>query len=360
MFFAVDGLFLTGYGIAGTISPHLGWSYGLLGVLVSGLQSFLFWRHGGRSLDLERVSLAQTFFAAGLMLVTLHVAPQVGGLMLMSLITLVSMSAIQLDKRWVIALCIVVPLISVLSFAITETFAAVPTSTRAEQVLTSAWLLWLMLKASANNVEGTRLRKLISHANQELAEALAEVEKVAATDELTVLPNRRSIMRQLSLELEGVFNTRRCIGVAMLDIDNFKAVNDTYGHDVGDQVLRAFAIIASANLRPTDRLGRYGGEEFLLMLVGIDGPLAFEVTERMRAGVECYAWDRLVPGLAVTLSAGVTIVVPDEPSASAISRADAALFQAKRQGRNQVVFASQFIDLPFTEPSCFFEISTKH
>ncbi|MDB5821043.1 MAG: diguanylate cyclase [Rhizobacter sp.] len=295
------------------------------------------------------ISLAQTFFAAGLMLVTLHVAPPVGGLMLMSLITLISMSAIQLDKRWVIALCIVVPLISVMSFAINQTFAGVPTSTRAEQVLTSAWLLWLMLKASANNVEGTRLRKLVSQANQELAEALSEVEKVAATDELTVLPNRRSIMRQLSLELEGVLDTRRSIGVALLDIDKFKAVNDTYGHDVGDQVLRAFANVASANLRPDDRLGRYGGEEFLLMLVGIDGSSAFEVTERMRAGVESYPWDLLVPGLTVTLSAGVTIAVLDEAGASAINRADAALYQAKLQGRNRVVFASQFVDLPLPD-----------
>ncbi len=338
LFYLVDGLLLTGYAWCGSIAWQVGWLYALVGCAGSSISMFWFWRRGGRHEELDRMSLGQTVFAGSVMLATLAFAPQVGGLMLMSLMAVVSLSAVQMAGRQVMVLCLAFSAASVAVLALTGGAAAVPTATPGERSLTGVWLVWLMLKASAHNVAGQQLRRMVSKANAKLADALREVEQVAATDELTVLPNRRSIVGQLKAALERAPTPGWCVGVAVLDIDNFKRVNDRYGHDVGDQVLCAFAASASASLRPSDRVGRYGGEEFLLVLQQLpDARSAADAVERVRARIEAHDWNAVQPGLAVTVSAGVALVWPDETSGAAIQRADAALYDAKHQGRNRVV-----------------------
>lgn len=338
LFFAVDGLFLAGYGWLGIVNSRAGWVYALAGCIGSGVLMRRFWRRGGRLDELDRMALGQTGFAGMVMLATLALVPEVGGLMLMSMMALISLGALQLSGRQVLLLCALLSAGSMTVLQLTGEIARIPGAGPGERSLTGVWLVWLMLKASAHNAVGRQLRQMVGKTNAQLADALRELEKVAATDELTVLPNRRSIVGQLKAALEQTPAAGCCVGVAVLDIDEFKRVNDRFGHDVGDRVLRAFAELASASLRPSDRVGRYGGEEFLLVLQQLpDAGAAADAVERVRARVEAHDWDAVAPGLAVTVSAGVALVWPDETSGAAIQRADAALYDAKHRGRNRVV-----------------------
>ena len=124
----------------------------------------------------------------------------------------------------------------------------------------------------------------------------------------------------------------------MLDIDNFKAVNDNFGHQAGDQVLREVANICLATLRQNDVLARWGGEEFVILLCGADETVAKRVAERLLGSVRS-ADVPAIEGKRVTISAGIALLGEGELLASAQRRADAALYEAKRNGRDQVQVA---------------------
>jgi diguanylate cyclase (GGDEF)-like protein len=123
----------------------------------------------------------------------------------------------------------------------------------------------------------------------------------------------------------------------MVDLDNFKTVNDTLGHAAGDQVLRRAAELLRSALRHDALLVRYGGEEFVAIVPVADLALACQVAERLRVVLAQAPWGELIPGLqAVTTSVGVTLLEVGEPMEQALSRADEALYRAKSGGRNQV------------------------
>jgi diguanylate cyclase (GGDEF)-like protein len=125
--------------------------------------------------------------------------------------------------------------------------------------------------------------------------------------------------------------------VALFDIDFFKRVNDEHGHLVGDEVRRRFVIAASAAIRGSDRLGRFGGEEFLLLMPTTDREdAALAAAERLRDVVRSVVWEALNAGLDVTVSAGVGMARPGELVAALLGLADTALYAAKRAGRNCV------------------------
>ena len=123
----------------------------------------------------------------------------------------------------------------------------------------------------------------------------------------------------------------------MIDIDHFKAVNDGFGHGVGDDVLRAIGAILSHGLRDTDLVGRVGGEEFMLILERTPIDVAAEACERIRRAIESFDWTSIQPRLAVTASIGVCAVAAPCASRMVISQADSALYAAKAAGRNRVV-----------------------
>jgi diguanylate cyclase (GGDEF)-like protein len=124
-----------------------------------------------------------------------------------------------------------------------------------------------------------------------------------------------------------------------MDLDWFKRVNDAYGHPTGDEVLRTFAITVFANIRPIDRFGRYGGEEFLLVLPDAPQDGACRTLDRLRAIIAGLDWSAFSPGLRVTISAGVATLRGDENPDTFLARADSALYAAKAQGRNRIASA---------------------
>jgi len=165
------------------------------------------------------------------------------------------------------------------------------------------------------------------------------VEELSQIDELTGLLNRRHIMRALKDETARAQRGTEPCSVALIDLDFFKRVNDEFGHPTGDEVLRSFAIAVSANLRDIDRLGRYGGEEFLLILPGASTEKATATLDRLRGIVAALDWTAISDRLVVTISAGLTQIHLNEAEEEILARADAALYRAKDAGRNCVISA---------------------
>lgn len=163
-----------------------------------------------------------------------------------------------------------------------------------------------------------------------------ETERLAATDPLTGLHNRRSAQQILTLETERAKRYGTPFGVAMIDIDHFKQVNDNYGHTIGDEALQAVAQALTASARTTDVVTRWGGEEFAVFLANTDMAGCKQAADRFREQVERIP--RFEDGPAgLTVSVGVAVYEAEDTPERLIERADHALYRAKRAGRNRVV-----------------------
>lgn len=160
-----------------------------------------------------------------------------------------------------------------------------------------------------------------------------ELEDRSHTDFLTGLYNRHKLNRVLADEVENNRRSGSGFGVILLDVDDFKQVNDSFGHQAGDTVLRELAALLSSNVRGTDAVGRWGGEEFIVIARTEEPAGLLELAEKLRRLIE--AQDFAVVG-SVTASLGVAIYEPGESIPAMIARSDEALYRAKRGGRNRV------------------------
>ena len=161
----------------------------------------------------------------------------------------------------------------------------------------------------------------------------AELTRLADTDVLTGTKSRRRAQIVLADDVAEAHRYDTPMSLLMIDVDHFKQVNDTHGHQVGDDVLREIAQRMMAGLRATDMLARWGGEEFIALLRHCDLEAAFEIAEKLRESV---AGEPFGGGVAITMSIGAAELKPDEGLDSWLGRADHALYEAKRAGRDQV------------------------
>ena len=164
--------------------------------------------------------------------------------------------------------------------------------------------------------------------------------EMAITDALTGLFNRRYMETHLATLVEQAASRGKPISVFILDIDYFKAINDTHGHDAGDDVLREFALRIRKSIRNIDLACRYGGEEFVVVMPETDMAVATVVAERLRRRIatEPFSIQQGTNNLNVTISVGIAAIgAPDDTAAAILKRADQALYRAKRDGRNRVV-----------------------
>ncbi|MCA1773573.1 MAG: diguanylate cyclase [Halomonas sp.] len=175
-----------------------------------------------------------------------------------------------------------------------------------------------------------QLEQRLQHANERL-------HYLAHHDELTCLLNRRAGLQRLEQELSRSSRYRSPLSIAMFDLDNFKAINDTYGHGVGDNILQEVTAKVNETLRDTDVQIRLGGEEFLIIMPEVDADNARQAMERVRSAVAQTAFTKRA--LTVTLSAGVAGYV-EASTTRLLDHADKAMYQAKQTGRNCVVVAS--------------------
>ncbi len=169
----------------------------------------------------------------------------------------------------------------------------------------------------------------------ELKTALARVQELAIWDDLTQVHNRRYVMEQMQAEFRKQARKTTPLCLALLDIDLFKNVNDRYGHAAGDEVLRRFSGAAKAVVRTTDLLGRWGGEEFMVMFPDTPIAQAQVALQRLREQLQKMQLQDVGAELILTYSAGLVEVVPTETLEAAIERADQAMYRAKTAGRNR-------------------------
>ncbi len=185
-----------------------------------------------------------------------------------------------------------------------------------------------ILKAMQTEAELMQSQQALSEANKTLADW-------AHKDTLTGLWNRRKAWDLMEYEAERSIRQKRTIGVAIMDLDKFKSVNDTLGHDVGDTVLKTAADILANNLRKGDILARWGGEEFLLVFPETDLEGSLMAANKMRTALEAAPWS-LPDRKGMTVSVGVSLKLPSDTWDLSIKNADEALYRAKENGRNRV------------------------
>lgn len=176
----------------------------------------------------------------------------------------------------------------------------------------------------------------LRNTNREKEEYLKRLQRQTLEDGLTGLHNRRALDDRLGTEVRRAVRFHRNLAVVMADIDHFKIVNDRFSHMVGDDVLRVMANILRAQCRSIDVIARYGGEEFLLCFPETSRSNAAAVCEKIRRQVETYAWEKIQPGLKVTMSFGVAAAPPTYEMDALIATADEKLYEAKHSGRNRV------------------------
>ncbi|AFL51894.1 two-component system cell cycle response regulator [Sinorhizobium fredii] len=187
----------------------------------------------------------------------------------------------------------------------------------------------------------TQIRR--KHCNDRLRASVQQTIELAITDDLTGLHNRRYLDTHMKLLIDRASARGRPLSICITDIDRFKLVNDTYGHDAGDEVLREFANRVRATVRGADLACRFGGEEFVIVMPDTTPEMAAIVAERLRLMVEGRAFgiSQEDTVLTITASLGIATLRPHEDTAEALlKRADTALYQAKNNGRNRVVAAA--------------------
>jgi len=166
-----------------------------------------------------------------------------------------------------------------------------------------------------------------------LSNKLEKAKSEARNDPLTGLPNRRHLAEYLSAKGDSSF----CFLV--IDIDFFKNINDTYGHDIGDEILQQLAVILQANIRNTDLAARIGGEEFCIVFSAAPIETSHKLAEKLRKSIESHSFATEQGPLKITTSIGLAEHIAGQPSSSAFKAADQALYESKRNGRNQVTIA---------------------
>jgi diguanylate cyclase (GGDEF)-like protein/PAS domain S-box-containing protein len=231
------------------------------------------------------------------------------------------------------------------SCPVTKTFAEGSKNTAEMNVNRRGEKIQLMFKTSPffsneGDVVGTTISISDNTQQLQLAKKIKELEEIASMDYLTKLNNRRVIENEIQKRLDELNRYGKKFGILFFDIDHFKKINDTYGHDVGDAILKMIAKKLSINLRPFDFLGRWGGEEFIAVITNVTRNQLFMIASRIRKNVEN---SPLFTGEAViraTLSIGAAISDTNDTIDTLIKRADEMLYKSKEMGRNRVSIES--------------------
>jgi diguanylate cyclase (GGDEF)-like protein len=338
--YLVDSGMLALLGLAGAVDL-LAAGYYALGGATACLGFYLALRGGWSERFRDPyLTSAQIVTASALQLGVAWLAPPVGALLLCIIFLVFSFSALRLTLRQLVPVWGAVSLGVVAVVLLSEAPLALPAATPWQAVLSGLWVSVTVGRCAFVGLYGASVRELLGSRNRELAAAQGRLQDLASRDELTGALNRRAIMAIVSEHLQRRRQGGPSFAVALLDLDHFKQVNDRHGHLVGDEVLRRFVVAAARSLRGGDRMGRYGGEEFLLLIDGAtDVESARAVAERLRQATESQPWAEVAAGLQVTLSAGLAFADGTSGLEQLLQQADEALYAAKSGGRNRVCTA---------------------
>jgi diguanylate cyclase (GGDEF)-like protein len=337
--YVVDAAILLLYAHAGTIPATVGPAFGICGL--GSVACFIALSEAGvndRFKDHYFV-VQQSMVSLAIMLAFAFLVPEVGILFLCTLFVVFSFSALRSTPRQTAIAWTVMAFGLAALFLLTDKPISMPHQTHLERFTTMLAFALTIGRCMFLGIFASSLRESLYKRGVQLKEAYKRIEELAELDELTGSFNRRCIMRMLDDEIARAHRSKTPFSVALIDLDWFKRINDAYGHPTGDEVLRTFAITIFANIRNIDRFGRYGGEEFLLILPETPHDVAARILDRQREIIAELDWSAFSPGMSVTISAGVATLAPNEAPDALLARADSALYAAKARGRNRIASA---------------------
>ena len=337
--YLVDGLILLLYVHAGSIPLAIAPAFAAAGWL--NVAAYLVLSETGFS---ERhkdhyLVVPQLFINLGIMLVFTYIAPEVGVMFLCTLFVVFNFGSLRTTVWQTATLWTATAAGLAVLFLLTDKPIGLPHDNPTERLATMLMFAFTIGRCMFLGLFSNSMRQSLYQSGQKLKEAYRRIEELAELDELTGSFNRRCVMRLLEEEIARAGRAGSPCSIALIDVDHFKRINDSFGHPTGDEVLRAFAITMFANIRGIDRFGRYGGEEFLLVLPDTTEESAARMLDRLRTIVAGLDWSAFSPTMQVTISAGVSTLRQKESSESFLARADRALYASKAQGRNRITSA---------------------
>ncbi|MGJ4898802.1 MULTISPECIES: GGDEF domain-containing protein [unclassified Bradyrhizobium] len=337
--YLIDAVILLIYAEAGTVPVTIAPAYAATGILTVALWTALSESGFNDRFRDHYLVVPQSLASMMITVAFCYIAPEVSILFLCTLYIVVAFASLRATPRQS-AICWTFLAIGLAGlFLLTDKPLGMPHDSGLERLATLLVFLLTIAGCMFLGIFSSALRETLYQRGQKLKEAYRRIEELAEIDELTGALNRRSIMDVLDEEMAQARQGGQPCSVVLIDLDWFKRINDTHGHPTGDDVLRTFAITIFANIRGSDRFGRYGGEEFLLVLPGAPADAAARLAERLRQIIAGLDWSAFSTGLQVTFSAGVATPRGDETADSLLARADRALYDSKAQGRNRVTSA---------------------
>jgi diguanylate cyclase (GGDEF)-like protein len=337
--YVIDALILLSYSEAGTIPASIGPAFAAVG-LFTVICNIVLSETGVTERFKDHYSVApQSIVGMAIAMTFTYIAPQVGVLFLCTLFIIFNFASLRSTPRQTVAVWTLMVLGLAGLFLLTGKPISMPHATPLERFATMSVFALAIGRCMFLGIFSSSVRKSLYDSGLKLKEAYRRIEELAEVDELTGAYNRRCIMRMLNEEIARARRVATPCSIALIDLDWFKRINDAYGHPTGDEVLRTFAITMFANIRGIDRFGRYGGEEFLLVMPDTSAQGAARILERLRQIISDLDWSAFSPGMRVTISAGITDLRQDETPDTFLARADRALYSAKARGRNRVAYA---------------------
>ena len=337
--YAAGDIIIWVYAYAGTISTVIPSMFFVCGLGLTALFFVLSEMHISDRFQDHFLTSYQAAANITMQLIFLLVAPEIGFLFLTVVFVIFGFAALRMTSREATILWALTGFGVVTIFFFLKTPIALPMGSTPELFAGAFSFVMTIGQCAYIGFFGNSMRRTLHQRTIELKNVNQRIEELAQLDELTGTLNRRHIIKCLNEEMARAQRSKSPCSVAMIDLDFFKNINDQFGHPTGDEALRAFAISIFANIRTTDKLGRYGGEEFLLILPDTAKDQAVRTLDRLRSIVSQIDWTAISVNLTLTMSAGICSVRETDLAEDILTRSDVALYQAKDAGRNCVVAA---------------------
>ena len=334
--YTIDAVLLLLYHLAGVTTLGTAIGYLASGLGVTAVFLVLSETHVNDRFKDHYLTSVQNAAGSAVELAWLFLAPEVGYFFLSIMFIVFGFGALRMTPRQAAIGWTVLAAGIAFIFLFTDRPIALPIDSHFARSITMLALVITIGRFSFVGLYGSMMRETLYKRSNELKIAYARIEELAQFDELTGALNRRSIMASLNEEMARAKRNNSPCSVAIIDLDHVKRLNDQFGHPAGDEALRTFAITLFANIRSIDKLGRYGGEEFLMIMPDTGAEAARKTFDRLRSIIAELDWTAISAGISVTMSVGIATVRDNDSADTVLARSDAALYRAKAEGRNQV------------------------
>jgi diguanylate cyclase len=335
--YLIDTIVYGLFAYAGTIDGRVVGIYCAAGLSHLLLFSLIHWFCDVERREDSQLVAWQMGYAILVQIAGIALAPQLAPLFIGTVFIIFAFGSLRIELRtalvsWLIAFGV----IGAVMLMPTQPSLGIVNPSRFEVLLLCLSFALIGLRTMLLGYYGSAMRMRLYKVNWALGRAKSDAEQLAASDSLTGALTRRAILPLMEKSIKRMARRGIPACVAMIDLDLFKSINDRFGHLTGDEVLKRVVARIRECLRTTDLIGRYGGEEFVLLLQGADQFSGARLVGRIRHAIAAVDWSDLEPTLKVSVSCGITSVLMVDSLDAVLTRADQALYQAKRGGRDQM------------------------